>query len=67
MKTYTAKAGDRLDLIFASNYSNEYKERYAEFLYSNIEFIGVDVFEGGELINLPNFETPTNPNTGIWS
>ena len=65
MNKYTAKAGETWDLIAFNLYGNEMKA--SEIIAENPRLTKIIIFEGGEVLNLPeNVETADTSTLAPW-
>ncbi|WP_158650170.1 tail protein X [Helicobacter bizzozeronii] len=60
-KKIVALQGERWDSLFFKHYGHleqqGYTSGYNAFLLANVKLLSIDVFAGGEVVNLPILET----------
>lgn len=65
MKKYTAKTGDMWDLIAFNLYGDEKKS--TELMAANPRLTDIIMFDGGEVLNIPEtIETADNSTLAPW-
>ena len=60
-KKHTAKCGDTFDILALKYYEDEFMASY--IIEVNTRYQNVIVFEGGEVLNIPVFDTLENDET----
>lgn len=64
MGEYIAKQGDTWDLISYNVYGNEY--HMSTLILANYIYVDVVVFEGGEILRIPELNTTDTSKLAPW-